>query len=316
MKTELRRGVAALLTLCLVTSTSACGSGAVPAAEAATMPPQAAAPAVERERPECRVSAYHPELAEAMEGVEGAVDCSALSEGYVALSVTDGKRLKFRVTKGEESCTYDLPGDGTPTVYPVNLGEGRYTFELMRCISGTKYARVWTDTREVALEDEFSPWLLPSQMVPYDADSECVEKAWELTRTCGSDVDIAGEVYRYLVEELSYDDEKAQNVAPGYLPDPDATLAEKKGICFDYAALAAAMLRSQGIPCQLITGYVGEEGLYHAWNRFYLKEQGWITAEIQAKGSDWKRVDITFASEGVSDDRLEDDSSYTPRNTY
>jgi transglutaminase-like putative cysteine protease len=105
-------------------------------------------------------------------------------------------------------------------------------------------------------------------------------------------------------------------VKTGYLPNPDATLASGTGICFDYAALAADMLRSQGIPSQLITGYVGQEELYHAWNRFYVKEQGWITAEIQAKGKDWKRVDITFASEGVSDDRLEDDSSYTPRNTY
>jgi transglutaminase/protease-like cytokinesis protein 3 len=100
------------------------------------------------------------------------------------------------------------------------------------------------------------------------------------------------------------------------VPDPDATLAEGKGICFDYAALAAAMLRSQGIPCQLITGYVGEEDLYHAWNRFYVEEKGWITAEISASAGDWKRVDITFASQGVSDEELEDDGKYTTRYTY
>ena len=48
----------------------------------------------------------------------------------------------------------------------------------------------------------------------------------------------------------------------------------------------------------------------------YVQEQGWITAEIQAKGKDWKRVDITFASEGVPAEQLEDDGAYTTRYTY
>ncbi len=34
----------------------------------------------------------------------------------------------------------------------------------------------------------------------------------------------------------------------GYLPDVDSILQEKKGICFDYAALMATMLQSQNIP--------------------------------------------------------------------
>jgi transglutaminase-like putative cysteine protease len=186
----------------------------------------------------------------------------------------------------------------------------------MRCIGGSKYTPQWSESREAELEDEFAPFLRPSQMVNYTADSQCVEKAWEVTKTCQSDVEIAGNIYRYLVENLSYDQAKAASVQAGYLPDPDATLAEGKGICFDYAALAAAMLRSQGIPCQLITGYVGGEELYHAWNRFYVKEKGWITAEISASARDWKRVDITFASQGVSDKELEKDAEYTTRYTY
>lgn len=318
MKIQLRRGAAALLTLFLATSGAACASTAPASAAqtAALSVSEAESAAPVRERPECRASAFHPEAAEPLEGVQGSVDLSALTQGSVALSVTEESRLKFRVIKGEETYTYDLSGDGTPAVFPLNMGDGSYTFELLRCVSGTQYARVWTDTREVTLEDEFAPWLLPSQMVRYNADSACVERAWTLTKGCGSDVEIAGVVYRYLVEELSYDEVKAEQVGTGYLPDPDATLSEKKGICFDYAALAAAMLRSQGIPCQLITGYVGQDELYHAWNRFYVKERGWITAEIEAGANDWKRVDITFASEGVPTQTLEDDGAYTARYIY
>ena len=41
------------------------------------------------------------------------------------------------------------------------------------------------------------------------------------------------------------------------LPSVDETLKTKKGICFDYAALMTAMLRSQGIPTKLEIGYQG-----------------------------------------------------------
>ena len=44
------------------------------------------------------------------------------------------------------------------------------------------------------------------------------------------------QVYNYVVKNVKYDDEKAQNVQSGYLPSVDETLKTKKGICFDYAA--------------------------------------------------------------------------------
>ena len=100
----------------------------------------------------------------------------------------------------------------------------------------------------------------------------------------------------------------------GYLPDPDSTLESKTGICFDYASLAAAMLRSQEIPCKLITGYVDE--IYHAWNMIYFEEYGWITVEISAPSQAWTRVDITFASTGVATEDLLNDALYTVRYVY
>ena len=64
----------------------------------------------------------------------------------------------------------------------------------------------------------------------------------------------------------------AQNWATDYV-DEDL-LAQKKGICFDYAALMTAMLRSQDIPTKLVVGYTGN--LYHAWINVYLEGQGWV----------------------------------------
>ena len=73
-------------------------------------------------------------------------------------------------------------------------------------------------------------------------------------------------------------------------------LAQKKGICFDYAALMTAMLRSQDIPTKLVVGYTGS--LYHAWINVFLEGQGWVDNVIYFDGHDWKLMDPTFASSG------------------
>ena len=83
-------------------------------------------------------------------------------------------------------------------------------------------------------------------------------------------------------------------VKSGYLPVLDEVLAEEKGICFDYAALMTAMLRSQKIPCKLVVGYAG--ATYHAWISVWTEENGWIDGTIFFDGKVWERMDPTFAS--------------------
>lgn len=246
----------------------------------------------------------------------GLIDLSSASSGVIFVQGDSDKRLKFQIILDDTTYTYDLPNDGTTTAFPVNMGSGNYKLRAMGNISGDKYAELWSQEAEIKLLDEFQPFLRPSQMVDYSPNSVCVQKAKELVVGCSDDLEVAGAVYNFLVENISYDYEKAQNVQSGYLPNPDQTLADKKGICFDYAALAAAMLRSQGIPCQLITGYVSPDDVYHAWNRIYIKNQGWISVEIKASGDNWNRVDITFAASGVNTDELIDDALYTTRFVY
>ena len=90
-------------------------------------------------------------------------------------------------------------------------------------------------------------------------------------------------IYNYVVDNLTYDYEKAATVQSGYLPNVDLTLATQKGICFDYASLMTAMLRAQDIPTKLVIGYTGQ--LYHAWISVYLPEQGWIDNIIYFDGA-------------------------------
>lgn len=252
---------------------------------------------------------------------DSAVDCGALrlddswlDQGYVAVLAESDKRMKFQVISGQQTYNYDLPS-GESQVFPLNMGSGSYTFRLMEQIEGTKYACVWSADRQVTLDNEFEPFLRPSQMVAYSASSRCVALTKQLAESCETDTELASAIYEYLVDSIRYDKQKAATVQSGYLPDPDETLATGKGICFDYAALAAAMLRSAGIPCKLITGYV-ENDVYHAWNCFYLESQGWVTVRIAASPDTWQRVDITFAASGTPTNALQDDSRYTPRFNY
>ena len=105
-----------------------------------------------------------------------------------------------------------------------------------------------------------------------------------------------GAVYEFVIDNFTYDKQLASTVKSGYLPDLDAVLAKKQGICFDYAAVMTAMLRSQNVPTKLVIGYAGE--VYHAWINVYSAETGWINNIVYFDGSKWNQMDPTFASTG------------------
>jgi transglutaminase-like putative cysteine protease len=87
-----------------------------------------------------------------------------------------------------------------------------------------------------------------------------------------------------------------QGMHAGYVPDVDAVLASGKGICFDFAALMTAMLRSLGIPTRLVVGFVGD--VKHAWIDVYSDTDGWINSIIHFDGNTWNLMDPTFSATG------------------
>lgn len=263
--------------------------------------------------PAMQTSEFHEEAAAGSDGV--LIDTSCVSKGYVAVSAVSDKRLKFQVVYGDTKYNYDLPGDGSPQSYVLQSGNGEYSFRVMQNTTADKYAQLYATTVQVTLDDELTPFLRPNQMVSYDAGSACVQKAAELAAQAQSEVGAVANIYAYIRDNIDYDRQKAATVQSGYLPDPDDTFETGKGICYDYASLAAAMLRSQGIPTKLITGYVAPGDLYHAWNMIWLEETGWITVTIEAPANAWERIDLTFAA-GASAQFAGDGTSYTDRLTY
>lgn len=263
--------------------------------------------------PPMQTSVFDAQAAQGSGGVQ--IDTSHVSQGYVAASATGDSRLKLQVICGDVKYNYDLPNDGTPQCYVLQSGSGTYTFRVMQNTTEDKYAELYSTSADVQLESEFAPFLRPSQMVSYTADSQCVAKAAELAAQASTASGVVANIYAYIQNNIRYDTQKAETVQVGYLPDPDETLQTGKGICYDYASLAAAMLRSQGIPTKLITGYVQPGDLYHAWNMIWLEETGWITVKIEAPANSWERIDLTFAA-GASAAYTGDGTGYTDRLTY
>ena len=257
---------------------------------------------------------FHEELAVSGNGCK--IDISAVEEGYVAVSAVSQARLKFQVICGEETYNYDIASDGTPSVFPLSCGDGEYRFRVMENTTENRYAEKFTLSCSVTMLDEFQPYLRPSDYVSYNRDSLCVRKAAELAADAQSELEVVGAIYKYICKNIDYDTEKAETVQSGYLPDPDETLRTGKGICFDYASLAAAMLRSQGIPTREIIGIVSPDGVYHAWNMFYTTETGWVTVKFQANGCEWTRMDATFAAGGASQKFIGDGNNYSDLYRY
>ena len=165
--------------------------------------------------------------------------------------------------------------------------------------AGDKYAAKQTVTINIKLKDVKAPFLAPNQMVNYSDTSEAIKKAAELTQGLTNDLEKVDVIYDYIINNIKYDTEKAKTVKSGYLPVVDDILKSNKGICFDYASLMAAMLRSLDIPAKLVTGYSSKLNVFHAWNEVYTDETGWIKLnEMYFDGFDWRLMDSTVASSG------------------
>lgn len=222
------------------------------------------------------------------------IDASHISEGYIMVSYTGtNEKVKLQITGPDEVVyTYDLHGDYE--TFPLTAGSGSYTVGVFENIEGTSYSTLFTQTIDVKIDDEFGPYLYANQYVNFDGDSKVVEKAEELSRPCNDDLEVIEQVYNYMISNFTYDYDKAESVQSGYLPDVDEVFEAQTGICFDYAAVMAAMLRSQRIPTRLEVGYAGD--VYHAWISTYIEEQGWVNGIIQFDGKNWELMDPTFAS--------------------
>ena len=255
-----------------------------------------------------------PRPVEIYSGDRSEIDATNKSLGYLTIRYLKetSKKLKIKITKydnnGKEGLAYiyDLNNTAKAEVYSLTEGNGKYLVKVMENIDGDRYAVVQSQTFDIKLSNALAPYLIPIQYINYNSTSKAVAKAKELTKNSKTDLDRVQAIYKYILDSVVYDYDKAKKVVAGelngYVPVIDVILDKKKGICFDYSSLMAAMLRSVGIPTKLIMGYVAPNNGYHAWNDIYITGTGWIrvNSAVYFDGKTWSRMDSTFAAANKS----------------
>ncbi len=251
---------------------------------------------------------------------EGAVsiDASHTADGYVMICYQgDASKVKVQITApGAVTYTYTL-NIGAYETFPLSEGDGGYRLDVLENVRDDMYALAFSQDIQVKLQDEFKPFLYPNQYAWFTQQDDAVAYGIKLSETSSSDLDYVEQVYQYVITNIVYDEKLAATVTGGYLPDVDRTLQTKKGICFDYASLMAALLRSQGIPTKLQIGYSGEA--YHAWISVYLTESGWVDSIIEFDGEHWSLMDPTLAasnSRSALKKYIGDGNNYTVKYSY
>ncbi|MCH5276084.1 MAG: lasso peptide biosynthesis protein [Lachnospiraceae bacterium] len=246
------------------------------------------------------------------------IDYSNASDGYVmAVYTGTNSKVKMQIkSPNGVTYTYNLTGSDYEA-FPLSSGNGSYEITILENVGGTSYIICLTTTISVSLTSEFSPYLYPNQYCSFNASSKTVAKAKELAEPANSDLDVVTNVYNYIIENITYDYDKASTVPSGYVPNVDAILASGTGICLDYAAVMTSMLRSQRIPTRLEVGYAGDA--YHAWISTYISDIGWVNGIVEFDGQSWELMDPTFAasnSESTLKEFIGEGSNYVVKYMY
>lgn len=246
------------------------------------------------------------------------LDISNKEQGYMtAQADASAARINVQMT-GPDGIVYSYFIDSSESaVIPFTGGEGSYQILCYQQINGDMFAAVFSDTVEVTFDNIFLPFLYPNQYVNFTPETEACVLAQTMMPEDTRDIEALKIIYDYVTSHVTYDEEKAQTVEAGYLPDIDETLSTGKGICFDYAALTTAMLRARGIPCKLQIGYTSD--IKHAWIDVYIRSKGWINQAISFDGESWGLLDPTFESNAEDAEAIQsyigDGDNYTTQFT-
>ncbi len=204
------------------------------------------------------------------------VDVKNLDKGIVSINQNQNNdNMKVLITKGNNKEHYDLKQNAN---YPLQFGNGEYTISILEHVNGNQYRPIGTEKVNLELKDEKQLYLQSTEMVDWNEDMLAIKEAEELTKDAKTDEEKVDAIYEYITNNIKYDNKKAETVQAGYTPSIDAILKSQSGICYDYAVLAAAMLRSVDIPTKLIMGYKDDIESYHAWNEVYLDGQ-WMVMD-------------------------------------
>lgn len=234
---------------------------------------------------------------------DASYDIIASGKGTAMIeSVLYGPDMRIMVEKSGENYVYPLTRTGE--AIPLQLGEGLYTIKILKNIEGNRYQVIGTES----VHSIGAPSYVESaQPVYWSGSLKLMELSNALSLSEKTDTEKLREVYAYITGNISYDFDKINTLKADYIPDIDDTIDSGKGICYDYAALFAGLMRLNGIPTKLVKGYRIDLAAYHAWNEVFIEGK-------------WHLIDTTYdaayKSAGIEREMLQDPADYTKTKEY
>jgi len=216
-------------------------------------------------------------------------DKENLSKGVVGVryETTSKKKTRVLIQFGEQRYQYNIRSSDRFVYFPLQMGNGQYTVSVFENIEGTRYASIASETLQVKLDDNSRVFLNSIQIIEWSDRMNTVSLARELTKNKTTEKEKIEVLYQYMIQKFRYDFDKLGNLQYDYIPVIDDVVKKKLGICYDYSAVFASMLRSLDIRCKLVMGYTQNVREYHAWNEVFMDGK-WVT------------VDTTFDSQMVA----------------
>lgn len=212
------------------------------------------------------------------------------AHGKIQLSGETSKdKIKILMKKDQTQKWFDISvkhGKFQEEIWLTD-GKGIYTLTIMVHVKDRQYSY----GPEITINNLSEPnkYLVPSKHVESN-DEAIITIAAEITSGKTTDTDKAQAIYQWVVKNIQYDYDKllkhdSQNYSSQY--GAVNTLETKKGVCYDYATLTAALGRAVNLQVRVVKG----EGVtkvfkgLHAWNEVYITEE-----------NKWISIDTTFAS--------------------
>lgn len=237
------------------------------------------------------------------------LNTAKLDQGVIQVqySAPQDKRTKVMITKDGTSYTYNLLAAKPTETFPLQQGNGSYKVSILENTTGNKYKVISSETLDLSLSDANAVYLSSVQNVKWNNSDAAIIKARQLTQGKKTDKEKVQAIYNYIITNVKYDYALAGSVTTDYIPNINNTLTTKKGICYDYASLFAAMLRSVDVPTKLVMGNTSYVKEYHAWNEVLLDGK-WVTIDTT--------VDAGLAKSAKASGLIKASNKYAPAKFY
>ncbi len=226
------------------------------------------------------------------------------SLGYVYLATAGELPLVMEIQNGDKRHQLLLPGDGMWQPILLTLGAGKYKLSVYEAGLYDRPIRLlfetFLDLADAPEDTQLA--LLSSLHTNMEAHPVTVALARSLCQNAKTDLEKVTLLWDWLMDHAAYDKQLSRTIQFTEIPDGDAFVLGRKGICSDYAAFMAVGLRALGVPVKHIYGKNLRTGNQHAWNEVYLDGK-------------WQIIDATMAqSRGPKKFHTEDAKHYGMEN--